>query len=436
MTKLILMGLSILLPLALGIPIAVALGATGLAWLVYENPLYLRGVGSAIWNVASSYLLMSIPLFVLMGQILQRSLIAQRFYRSMSRWVGWLPGGLLHANIGACAVFSAVSGSSVATAATIGATAIPDLLRLGYSRRLTYGSLAAGGTLGILIPPSIPLIIYASLTNVSLGRLFAAALIPGIIMALIFSAYLAVHSLVSGESAAPVPPSASPAPAESGALSAALDVLPLFAIIAIIMVGVYTGWATPTEVAALGVAAALLVAALTRSLSVRMLAEATIASVRFTAVIVFVIMGAQIFGYALAVANAPQAVSAWVGALSPNPYVILLALVVMYLILGMFIDAISMMVLTIGVVFPIVTGAGFDPVWFGVILVILLEIGLLTPPVGINLFTIQGIAPAGTSLAEVAWGSLPFVVLLLLGIGILTLFPELALWLPSKMIRG
>lgn len=436
MTKLIVMALSILLPLALGIPIAVALGSTGLAWLWFENPLYLRGVGSAIWNVASSYLLISIPLFVLMGEILQRSLIAQRFYRAMSRCVGWLPGGLLHSNIGACAVFSAVSGSSVATAATIGTTAIPDLLRLGYSKRLTYGSLAAGGTLGILIPPSIPLIIYASLTNVSLGRLFAAALIPGVLMALLFSAYLAVHSMATRESAGPMAASALPQPAESGKLSILLDVLPLFAIITIIMIGIYTGWATPTEVAALGVAAALVVAALTRSLSMRMLSGATIASVRFTGVIVFVVMGAQIFGYALEMANAPTAVSTWVGALSPNPYVILLAVVVMYLILGMFIDAISMMVLTIGVVFPLVTGAGFDPVWFGVVLVILLEIGLLTPPVGINLFTIQGIAPEGTPLSEVAWGAAPFVVLLLAGIAVLTLFPQLALWLPSKMIRG
>ncbi len=434
MIQAFLMTLSILGPLALGTSIAATLGVAGLVWIGVQNPAYLRGVGSALWNTADSYLLMAIPMFLLMGEILQRSLIAQRFYRALSRWLGWLPGGLLHSNIGACAVFSAVSGSSVATAGTIGAAAIPDLLRLGYPQRLVYGSLAAGGTLGILIPPSIPMIIYASITNVSVGRLFAAGILPGIGMALLFSTYIAIASIANRRTWA-TQVREDERLTWQGHLLAIVDVFPILSVMGIILIGIYSGWATPTEVAALGVVVALIVAALTGNLSLVMLKEATYASVRFTAVIVFVLIGAQIFSYSLTIASAPQKIAEWVASLSVDATVIMVCIILMYVILGTFMEELSMMVMTVPVVVPLITTLGFDPVWFGIVLVVLLEIGLLTPPVGINLCTIQALTPRGTPSSVVSQGAMPFVAIMLLGIALLLIFPQIALWLPAQLFR-
>ena len=429
-----LMGLSMLVPLLLGIPIAVALGAPGLLWLLYldpENLVYVRGAGNAIWNTAENYTLLAVPLFILMGELLQRTDISRRFYQAVSACLWRLPGGALHSNIVACAVLSAVSGSSVATAAMVGAAAIPSLIRLKYDRKLIFGTLAAGGTLGILIPPSIPLIIYAALVEESVGRLFIGALIPGLMMAGMFFLYVLWRGWRLGRAGAP-----SPRPeVEMSGLQIAADMLPFGAIFAVVFGGLYFGWATPTEIAGVGVAIALLTALVYRQLNVAAVWGALVASVNITAVILFVVIGAQIFSYALFSWGVTRSVAEWTSSLPYPTAVIFGCIVMMYLILGMFIDSISMMVLTLGVVFPVIVNLGYDPVWFGVVLVILIEIGLITPPVGINLFTIQAVVPNLTSVMEVARGALPFVFLLLAGVGLLMLFPELVLWLPKKSFQ-
>jgi C4-dicarboxylate transporter DctM subunit len=269
--------------LAFGMPIAVALGGAGLIWIVALDPAQLRGAAYAIWNNSNSLTLIAIPLFLIMGELVQRSEISVRFYRALSLWVGWLPGGLLHSNVGACAVFSAVSGSSVATAATIATTAIPDLLRLGYSRSLICGTLAAGGTLGILIPPSIAMIIYAPITETSVGQLFMAGVVPGILMTALFVGYVAVKAFMD--------PSLSPRIYRPGEVTwrlrmqSLVEIFPITLVILVIIVGLYLGWATPTEVAALGVAASLIIAAVYGKLTFAIIREAVVSTARFTSML-------------------------------------------------------------------------------------------------------------------------------------------------------
>ncbi len=431
MTILLLMGLTVLLPLVIGVPIAVTLGGSGLLWIALLDPNLLRGAGHAVWNTAENYVLISIPLFILMGELIERANFANRFYDAVSLWLRPIPGGLLHANIAACSLFSAVSGSSVATAATIGKAAIPSLERLKYDRRLTLGSLAAGGTLGILIPPSIPLIIYAALVEVSLGQLVVAAIIPGVMMALIFSGYLWIMAWRRPEMA----PRLGGRPDVAALLRSLGAMLPLFFIIGIILCGIYFGWATPTEVAALGVLAAAGLALIQRQLTWPVIRDSVVATVRFTAMLMLVIIGAQIFSFAIFSWGVNYDISDWIAGLEYPRLAILGVVIAIYLLLGMFIDAISMMVLTLSVVFPIILKLEYDPIWFGIVLVILLEIGLITPPVGMNLYTIQALDPARISLGEVTRGALPFVGLLLAGIALLIAFPSIALWLPSLMFR-
>lgn len=421
--------LTLIVFLFVGLPIAVSLGLSGLIWIVAKDPMLLRGAAYAVWNNANSVTLVAVPMFLLMGEIIQRSKVAVKFYRAMSLWVGWLPGGLLHSNIGASAVFSAVSGSSVATAATIATTAIPDLLRLGYKRSLVAGTLTAGGTLGILIPPSIPMIIYGAITETSVGQLFMGGVLPGIMMTVIFFLYVVVASLADQRSKPREPRQRVSA---SERLQSLRDIFPIAVLIAVIILGIYRGWATPTEVASLGVAGAIIIAALFGEFSYPIFRESLVSTVRFTSMLTSVILSAHVFAFALFGWGSTRAVVSLIGDLGLAPWGVLLAIVILCLFLGMFIDAISMMVLILGVVFPIITAVGYDPVWFGIVLVLLLEIGLITPPVGLNLYTVRGLMPNAT-LSEVSWASLPFVFLLLLGIFLLYLFPEIVLWLPRNV---
>jgi len=429
MSTLGLMALSLIFGLAIGLPIAVALGGLGLIWIVALDPNFLNGVAYAVWNSATNEALIAIPLFVLMGEILQRSDIAGRFYQGVATWLRWLPGNLLHANIAASALFAAVSGSSLATAATIGTAAIPRLRKDGYDPGLTYGSLAAGGTLGILIPPSIPLIIYSALTDTSVGQLFIAAVVPGLLMTGIFAGYILIRATLN-PSIAPV--SRDDTTPQIGRGKALLMMMPLLFIMVVVLSGIYFGWTTTNEAAALGVVLALLVAG-RKGLSLPMLRQCSASTVRFTAMIILIITGASIFSFAVFSWGVTRMVAEYISTLAIDPIWILGLIIVVYFILGMFMDAISIMVLTMAVIFPTVTHLGYDPIWFGVVVVILLEIGLITPPVGMNLFTIQSLDPRRISLADVAWGSAPFVVLMLIALMFLIAFPQIALWLPSRM---
>jgi len=419
-----------------GMPIACGLGLIGLVSLTVLNPDLVQGAAHAIWTNSTSFVLSCVPLYIFLGEIVQRSGLSGRFYRALTLWVRWLPGGLLHTNIVACALFSAISGSSVGTAAAIGAVAIPELGKLKYDKKIIYGSLAAGGTLGILIPPSIPMIIYGALTEQSVGHLFMAGFIPGIVMGVIFMIYIGIHAKIN-PSIAPISPisDVSSKPTARGLIFSLKDILPILIIMGFILGGLYFGWATPTEVAAIGVLMSIFFSAILRSFNWRTLMESAASSVRVTSMVLFVILGAQIFSFALFSWGATREMAAQVLSQQFSPLTIWVIVILFYLFLGCFIDAISMMVLTLGVVYPIMVGLGFDPIWFGVNLVLLLEIGLVTPPVGMNLYTIKAIAKE-PDFGLVVKGSFPFVILLIIGVVLLTIFPDLALWLPQKMFTA
>lgn len=424
-----LMFLSLFILLLSGMPIAGALGLVGLVSLLLYDPNLINAVPFVLWNSSISFVLVACPLFVLMGNIMLDSGINKRFYGAISLWVRWLPGGLLQTNIFASSIFAAVSGSSVATAATMGTIAIPEQIKLNYEKKIIYGSLAAGGTLGILIPPSIAMIIYCSLVYESVGKLFMAGVIPGILMAALFVGYILIRSVIN-PSIAPQVKNVHVSMKER--LLSLVDLMPTMMIIAFILLAIYLGWATPNEIAAVGVALSLIFAVLYRGFSIQKLKKSLSETAFLTGMLLFVIIGAQIFTYALFSWGATAEISAAVVNLPLSPMVIWFVLALMYIFLGMFIDAISMMVLTLAVVHPIIVGLGFDPVWFGVVLVLLLEIGLITPPVGLNLYTIKAVANE-SSFSDIVKGSFPFVLLLLLGVIILTIFPQLALWLPQKV---
>lgn len=416
--------------LAISVPIAAVMGVLGLALNQFYSsmPLYLA-MGEILWNASSEYILIAIPLFVMLGEILLRSGIAERVYNAIAQWLSWLPGGLMHANIGTCTMFAATSGSSVATAATVGVVALPQIARRKYNERLFLGTLAAGGTLGILIPPSINFILYGLLTNTSVPRLYLAGMIPGIALAAMFMLFVLISCLL--------------VPAKGGVklettwrqrIVALKDlVAPLF-IFLVVVGSIYAGWATPTEAASLGVIAAIALAAWERTLSVAMMRAALEGTMRTTAMIMLIIMAAQFLNFVLASIGLTDGMGKAIESLGLGKYGTLILIVVFYLILGCFMETISMMILTTPFIYPIVSNLGWDPIWWGIVLTILIEAALITPPVGLNLYVVQGMRERG-SIADVIWGSLPFVALMMLLIGALMVIPDLALWLP-RMVMG
>ena len=425
MTVLALMGLMLGILLFIGLPIAAVLGTTGLFWIVVQDPSLLRGAARSVMNIATGDVLVSLPLFILMGLVVQKSNVATKFYRSVALWLRGVPGGLLHANILVCSVFGSVSGSSVATAATVGSTAIPDLLKFRYDRQMLTGSLAAGGTLGILIPPSIPMIVYGATVQESIGKLFVGAIIPALILIALFMSYIFIRTYRNPELAPPIQ-TTRPSRAEFG--KSLVNTIPLVAIAAVVIGGLYFGWTTSTEAAALGLAMALLFAAATRNINVPMLRNALIETVYLTPMLMFFVVAATIFSFAIFSWGTNTTVANVVVGLDLPPFAVMLIISLIYVILGMFIDPMSLMMMTISIVVPIVVNLGYDPIWFGILLVILLEVGMITPPVGMNLFTIHAISPPGTiALGDIARGSFPYVVMILITAVALILFPDLVL---------
>jgi tripartite ATP-independent transporter DctM subunit len=421
----------------LGIIIALALSAA------VGSSLYLVAIGidfsgfnilqnmsgNIVWNTMNDYLLVAIPLFILLGEILTRSGLADRLYTSLALWVRWLPGQLLHANILASTLFAATSGSSVATAATIGTVAQPTMLRLKYNERTMLGSIAAGGTLGILIPPSIPMIVYGALTNTSVSKLFAAGILPGIVLAATMSLIVIIKTLVSGEK--PLDTGRKPTAAEL--LVSLKHLLPIAILFIVIMGTIYTGIGTPTESAAFGVLAALVLAGLNRSLSIKVLHECFLSTLRTSAMMVLVLVGAFLLNFILSFAGIPQDFANWVASLGIGRYETIWVLVAFYFVLGCFLESLSMVVTTIGVVFPMVTALGFDPVWLGIFLVLMMELSQITPPVGLNLFVVQSIrVNKSGNIKDVYLGVGPFVLAMLIFVAVLIYFPSVALWLPTK----
>ena len=419
-------GTALLLFLAASIPVAVVLFllAFGVDWLYSPFPL-IRGLGQVVWSSSDSSLLIAIPFFVLLGEVLVRSGIAERTYAALDAWASWAPGGLVHANIGTATLFSATSGSSVATAATVATVAMPQAERLGYDPRLFAGSIAAGGTLGIMIPPSINLIVYGFLTETSVPRLFLAGLVPGLMLALIFM--LVTAALCRARPSLGGPRRSAPWGVR---LRALVDLLPVAVLFTAVVGSIYAGLATPTEAAALGVAMTFLIAAARRTLTWSGTREALLGTVRVTAMIMFVILGAYVLNFALASAGLGQALRAFLDGLGLTPFLTLLAIVALYIVLGFFIETLSLMVATIPIVVPIIVDLGYDKVWFGILMILLVEMALITPPVGLNLYVVQGARSSG-NLGQVMAGVLPYVAAMLAMAALLIAFPAIALWLPG-----
>ena len=415
----------LLLLLGLSLPVAAALLilALALAQLFSVLPVHLA-MGEIVWSASSNFLLVSVPLFILLGEILLRSGIADRLYASMSQWLSWLPGGLMHANIGACMVFAATSGSSVATAATIGTVATPVIEKYRYGERLFLGSLAAGGTLGILIPPSINLIIYGWLTETSVPQLYLAGFVPGIVLGLIFMATIVICCLIRPEWRG-VPIRAS----WNERLRSLTGLLPPLALFLVVIGSIYAGFATPTESAALGVIAALGLAGLNRRLTLAMLTQAIDGTMRTTGMIMLIVAAAWFLNFVLSAIGLVGALNAFITGLGLSSSGMLGAIVIFYLVLGCFMEPLPMMIVTVPVVTPIIVRAGYDPVWFGIMIVLLCETAMVTPPVGVNLYVVQGVRGRG-SIGDVILGVVPFIVSLILMILLIIAAPGIVLWLP------
>jgi len=412
--------------LAVAVPVAAGLGILGLALgaLYSAFPLSLA-LGEVSWSTSNNFLLVAIPFFVLLGEILLRSGIAERMYNALVLWVPWLPGGLMHANILACAMFAATSGSSLATAATIGTVALGEIDKRGYSERLFLGTIAAGGTLGILIPPSINIIIYGVLTDTSIPQLYLAGVLPGLVLAVLFSITVLIICLIK--------PSMGGSPTTatwSARIRALPDLLPPVVIFLAVIGSIYAGWATATEAAALGVIAALVVAAAHRRLTVAVLLEAFEGTMKTTAMIMAIVIASYYLNFVITSIGLTAKINTFIVSLGLAPAQLLVVVVILYFILGMVMETLSMMVATVPIIAPIMFKAGFDPVWFGIIVIILMELALITPPVGMNLYVVQGLRKRG-KIDDVIIGSLPFVVTMLLMIVVLSFWPHIALWLPS-----
>ena len=412
--------------LFLGLHVAVAMFLIALlgAALYLGLPL-VAAFGTQLWGAMEDYVLLSIPLYILLGEILVRSGSTDRLYRSLADWLNFLPGGLLHTNIGASAVFSAVSGSSVATAATISTVALPSFRKRRYDTRLVLGSIAAGASLGNLIPPGIALIVYGAMTNTSVGQLYAAAVVPGIVMTVLFMGTIILIALVKPdlvrqkEVADPL----------RERLKRLIDLMPPLVIFGIIMGSIYTGWATVTESAALAVVVALPIAALYGRLSIRMLHECFVATANLTAMSLLILAVAFYLNFVMGLLGVTPALGAFATSIGASPLELMIVLAVFYLLLGIFFETLPMLVGTVPVVFPVIVAAGIDPVWFGVFIVLMCEISLISPPVGMTLYVIQAVRREGT-IAEVFQGTVPFFIAMVVMTTLLIGFPEMALWLP------
>lgn len=415
--------------LLIGFPVAIVMVAMGVVggMLIY-GPVLMQSMGPVLWGVQNENVLTAIPLFILLGELLLRSGIADRMYGTLALWLGRLPGGLLHTNIGCCALFAATSGSSVATAATVGTVALPSLNERNYSSSRALGSLAAGGTLGILIPPSVNLLVYGSLANVSVGQLFIAGIIPGILLTLSFMVLIALqHFWKPDDISQPLQVS------RRERIQALRYLIPPAVIFLIIMGSIYMGIATPTESAALAVMAALVFVWREGRLNLAFLDVCFRQTAKTTGMILLIIAAAFTLNVTLALGGITNAMSAWVNGLGLTATHLLFALMVFYLILGMFMDVLSMQVLTIPIAVPIVVAAGIDPIWFGIFVVLMSELGMITPPVGMNLYVVQGVRGDKGPFMDVIVGALPYAAIMLLFATLLIFLPGIVMWLPSSI---
>lgn len=414
----------LLILIGLSIPVGAALGVLGLVLdQIYSMLPLSRAMGELAWTTNTEFLLVAIPLFIMLGEILLRAGFAERMYSALSLWLSWLPGGLMHANIGASALFAATSGSSVATAATVGTVALPQIKKYGYNEPLFLGSIAAGGTLGILIPPSINLVIYGVLTNSSVPKLYLAGIIPGLLLALLFMATIVFACIArpqwGGQRIHATWPER---------FKALVHLVPPMGIFLLVVGSIYAGVATPTEAAALGVFGAMALAAAYRRLSLAMMRESIENTMRASAMIMLIVIGASFLNFVMSATGLTTALTNAISGLGVSAQWMLVILVVFYLVLGCFMETLSMMITTIPIVAPVMIALGYDPIWLGIIIIVLVEAALITPPVGLNLFVVQSLRSSG-SMTPVIVGSLPFVFAMLTLLVLLAVFPDIALWM-------
>ncbi len=417
--------------LALGLWVAFSLSAVALVALATKPAIPAAQVmATSFWSASTSWDLTALPMFIWMGEILFRSRLSEDMFAGLSPFLRRLPGRLTHVNVLGCAVFAAVSGSSAATTATIGKISLPELQSRGYDDRLAIGSLAGSGTLGLLIPPSIILIVYGAAVEESIARLFVAGVVPGILLAVLFMGYVMAWALLNPSRMPPVEARVS----WSQKLAGARRLLPVVLLIAGVIGSIYGGVASPTEAAVVGVALSLALAWLQGSMSRRSFVEGLMAATVTSCMIAFILAGAAVLTTAMGFTGLPRQLASWIGELGLSPMMLLAALTLLFVILGCFLDGISMVVLTTAVIMPLVTAAGFDLVWFGIYLVIVVEMAQITPPVGFNLFVLQGLT--GRNLFDIASATFPFFLLMVVMIVLLALFPDIALWLPRTMFAA
>ena len=418
--------------LILGSGVWIGLTLAGVAWIGMQL-FSSRPAGDAmavtIWGSASSWTLTALPLFVWMGEILFRTRLSQDMFRGLAPWMQALPGRLLHVNVAGCAIFAAVSGSSAATCATIGKMSLPELARRGYPDNISIGSLAGAGTLGLLIPPSIIMIVYGVSAEVSIAQLFIAGVLPGMLLGLLFSGYLVVWALLNPKL---VPPR--DARLSLGAkLRESRHLIPVMLLIVCVLGSIYSGIATATEAAALGVVGALIISAAQGSLNWQTFRDSLLGGTRLYCMIAMILAGAAFLTLAMGYIGLPRHLAEWIGSLGLSPFWLLVALMLFFVLLGCFLDGISMVVLTMGVILPTIQKAGIDPLWFGIFVVLVVEMAQITPPVGFNLFVLQGMTQR--EIGWIARVTLPFFFLMVAAVGLIYVFPQLVTWLPAQM-RG
>lgn len=427
-TSVLLIALLFLL-LAGGIWISITLGIV--AWVgvaFFSNTRPDINLVTSYWNTYSSLSLASLPMFIWMGEILFRTKLAEQMFAGLAPWLDKLPGRLLHVNVLGCGIFGAVSGSSAATCATIAKIALPELERRGYDRKMVLGSLCGAGTLGILIPPSIAMIVYAVAADVSIIRMFLAGIIPGLMLLCFFSGYIIVWALINPEKM----PSASINMNLTQRIKASANLIPVLLLIVFVFLSMITGVATANEASAFGVLGSLCIAMYSGTLSRKSFIDSLSGALRMSCMIMFILGASSFLTVAMGFTGIPTALSQWVVSLNLSPYTLIAALTVVYLLMGCALDGVSMIVLTTAVVLPMVQAAGFDPIWFGIYIVIMIELAQISPPVGFNLFVLQGMS--GQSIFTIAKASIPFFLILIFATVLVVAFPQIATWLPQYVM--
>jgi len=419
----------LILLLGFGVRIAFCLGFIGMAGiLAFLEPSVLYQIAEVAADTGTNIFLITLPLFILMAEVVSFSGVGDDMYSAAHSWLSWLPGGLAISSIATCTGFAAICGSSPATAATVGLVSVPEMIKRGYNKRLAVGSVSVGGTLGILIPPSITMIIYGLITETSIGKLFMAGVIPGILISLILCGSIAVYVTLKPEMA----------PRIQGAnwktrFSSLKRIWAFIVLVISIMGSIYLGIATPEESAAIGATTAIIIALLYRRLSLKGMHGALLRTVSVTAMIMFMVLGGNVFAFTLSSLGVPQYLTNLIVGLDVSPWAVMIVINVVFLILGCLLDPMSIMVICLPILFPIVTKLGFDPVWFGIIITINIEMGMITPPFGLNLFILKATLRDYVTMDDIVMGSLPFVIILMVGVAIVMVFPILATFLPGRM---